>query len=80
MKTIILSLIALTLPTWGQGLKKVDFKNQTTDSQSTQTPSLQGEASITPEQMKELQENISKLKKNQEEQRKFLEQLDNEDN
>jgi hypothetical protein len=63
------------------GLKKVNYQSETTEKTSTPTSGASPgvESALTPEQQKKLLEDLAVLKKRQEESKKALEQLDNDE-
>jgi hypothetical protein len=78
MKFLILLSVIIPQLTSANGLKVVDYKNETSETKTK--ADVDARPALSAEDMKKLQEDIQKIKKNQEDQRRFLEQLDNEDN
>jgi hypothetical protein len=77
MKSLLLMVSIVTFSVYAEEeLKKVDYANETSDAKS---PSMPPESTLTPEQSKQLMEDIEKVKKNQAEAQKMLEELDREE-
>ncbi len=73
---VLLSLF-FTQFTFAEGLKKVDYKNQTTESEKK--GSSEAAPSLSPEQTKQLMDQVEDLKKKQVENQKFMDELENDE-
>ena len=72
---MLLALLLLVLPAQAQTLKKVNYQDSTSESQS---PVSEGPA-LSPEQIKKLQEDVATVKAKQNEAQKVLQEIDEEE-
>jgi hypothetical protein len=72
---MLLALILLVLPAQAQPLKKVNYQEATSESQSP----VSEESALSPEQLKKLQDDVATVKAKQNEAQKVLQEIDEEE-
>jgi hypothetical protein len=72
---MILALLMLILPTQAQPLKKVNYQEATSESQSP----VSEEPALSPEQLKKLQDDVATVKAKQNEAQKLLQEIEDEE-
>ena len=72
---MLLALILLVLPAQAQPLKKVNYQEATSESQSP----VSEKPALSPEQLKKLQDDVATVKAKQNEAQKVLEEIDEEE-
>jgi hypothetical protein len=72
---MILALLLLVLPAQAQPLKKVNYQDATSESQSP----VSDEPALSPEQLKKLQDDVATVKAKQNEAQKVLQEIDEEE-
>ena len=72
---MLLALLLLVLPAQAQPLKKVNYQETTSESQSP----VSEEPALSPEQLKKLQDDVATVKAKQNEAQKVLQEIDEEE-
>jgi hypothetical protein len=72
---MLLALTLLVLPAQAQPLKKVNYQEATSESQSP----VSEESALSPEQLKKLQDDVATVKAKQNEAQKVLQEIDEEE-
>lgn len=77
MKTgLLLTIMCFTVTASAEGLKKVNYQNETSDTKSQSSPEA---GSLSAEDAKKMMADIEVIKKKQAEQQKALEELEKEE-
>ena len=72
---MILALLLLVLPAQAQPLKKVNYQDATSESQSP----VSEEPALSPEQLKKLQDDVANVKVKQNEAQRVLQEIEDEE-
>jgi hypothetical protein len=72
---MLIALLLLVLPAQAQPLKKVNYQDATSESQSP----VSDEPALSPEQLKKLQDDVATVKAKQNEAQKVLQEIDEEE-
>ena len=72
-------VLSLSMMAFAQGLKKVDYQNKTTETQTSPSNGSDALSGLSPEEQKKLLENIETIKAKQLESQKILEELDKDE-